>query len=100
MISPAHDAIIVPAGFNFHSVRLVFIPRRLRLQPRAAAIGLTDAASGDFVFEAADCLVDGHGAQVPFPAVADADAAALGVARANDEHVGNVLELAVADFGA
>src|SRR6266852_4524751 len=52
-----------------------------------------------FALEGFDEFGEGLGAQVALAAVADGDGASFGFLGADDQHVGNFLELRVADFG-
>lgn len=52
-----------------------------------------------FATEALDDGLEGYGALVAFAADAEGDGASLGLAVADDEHVGDFSELGVADFG-
>ena len=55
-------------------------------------------AGCDFLLERIDDFGEGLGAEVAFAAMADGDGAGFGFFCADDEHVGNFLELGVADF--
>src|SRR5260370_13594229 len=58
----------------------------------------TWCARVDFVLERFDDFGEGLGAEVAFAAMADGDGASFGFLGANHQHVGNFLELRVADF--
>ncbi len=59
---------------------------------------LEDLAGIDFGAEVGDELVEGARAQVALRAVAHGDGAGFGFLAADDQHVGNLFELGVADF--
>src|ERR1700722_7250791 len=59
---------------------------------------LSDCAAIDFLFQVGEELVEGAGALVAFGAVADGYCAGFGFFAADYEHVGDFLQLGVADF--
>src|SRR6266568_3417511 len=58
----------------------------------------TCRAGVDFALKSFDDFGEGLGAEVALAAMADGDGASFGFLGANHQHVGNLLELRVADF--
>src|SRR5229473_3197694 len=88
-----------------HSWHLVILDAglgaRCRFQGLAGICGDSSAcrAGVDFALEGFDKFGEGLGAEVAFAAMANGDGAGFGFLGADDQHVGNFLELRVADFG-